>query len=169
MTREETKTALHIIAEMYDRFTVTSAKVDIWHQVLKDYPAAVINNAIAAYIRTDTKGFAPVPGQLIDLIVDLTVDEMSEGEANNLLSKALRNGIYGFEEEFEKLPPILQECVGSASELQRMAMMPPTELSVSKARFMRDFRTLKDRKRQDAKIPLPVLDVLRKNNLLEAK
>lgn len=168
MTREETKKALYIIAEMYQNFAVTSAKVDIWHRILEDYPAAVIDNAIAAYIRTDTKGFPPVPGQLIDLITE--TDNVSEAEAWELASKACRNGLYGYVEEYDKLPPLIQKCIGSPTMLRNMAVMQSNELQTRfKAQFLRDYRTLKEREKQDAKIPKPVLEVLRKNNLLEAK
>ena len=168
MTREETKKALHIIAEMYQQFQVTTAKVDIWHRILADYPAAAVNNAIAAFISTDIKGYAPVPGQLIELMA--VNDDTTEGEAWDMVTKALRNGIYGFEEEFEKLPELVQKCVGSAAMIQTWASMPSSEIhTVVKSQFLRDYRTQKERKKQDAKIPAPILEVLRKNNLLEAK
>jgi len=170
MTREETKQALHIIAEMYQQFQVTKAKVDIWHQLLQDMDAKVINSAIAAFIRTDVKGYPPVPGQLIALISETQNPYPSEGEAWESANKAMRNGAYGYEEEFEKLDPIVQECIGSAQQLHNISLLPSSEVqTVYRSQFLRAYRTLVERKKQDARIPLPVLEVLRKNNLLEAK
>lgn len=170
MTREETKDALHIIAEMYPQFPVTSARVDIWHRIIQDIDAAQIKNAIAAFIRTDTKGYPPVPGQLIALISDQQLNFLGENEAWDAVTRALRNGVYGFEEEYEKLDPIVQKCVGSANMISTWASLPSSEVhTVIRSQFIRAYRTEVDRAKQDAKIPQPVLDVLRKNNLLEAK
>ena len=170
MTREETKDALHIIAEMYPQFTVTSAKVDIWHKLLQDIDAAKINNAIAAFIRTDTKGYTPVPGQLIALISEQQTNFPNEAEAWESANKAMRNGLYGYEEEFEKLDPLVQKCIGSAQQIQNWAMLPSSEVqTVIRSQFLKAYRTEVERAKQDAKIPQPVLEVLRKNNLLEAK
>ena len=170
MTREETKDSLHLIAEMYDHFKVTSTKVDIWHRLLHDIDAKRLNNAIAAYIRTDTKGYAPVPGQLLDLIAEQQTSFPNEAEAWESANKAMRNGLYGYEEEFEKLPPIVQKCIGSAQQLHNMSMLPSSEVqTVIRSQFIKNYRTEVERAKQDSKIPQPILEVLRKNNLLEAK
>ncbi len=168
MTRDETKTALHIIAEVYDNFKVTSDKVDIWHKVLQDFDAVSINNAIAMFIRTDTKGFAPIPGQLVDLLVKQ--ETKSDGEAWEDVNKALCNGLYGYEEEFKKLDPLSQKCVGSARQLQSWAMLPSSEVQTRiRSQFLKDYRVMKERAKQDAKIPQPVLEVLRKYDLIEER
>ena len=54
---------------------------------------------------TDTKGFPPTVGQIrANVAGRRTVDLMGEGRAWELVYKALQNGYYGAEEEYNKLP-----------------------------------------------------------------
>lgn len=44
--------------------------------VLKDWEYPYIERAVINFIKTDTKGFPPVPGQLIALAQDIKTDEL---------------------------------------------------------------------------------------------
>ena len=82
--------------------------VNTWFLMLADYPYHQVQMALKAYIATDTSGFAPSIGQIIDKMQMINSNaEQNEMEAWSLVSKALRNGNYKSREEFEKLPDLV--------------------------------------------------------------
>lgn len=74
MTREETKRLLTEIAQLFPRFVNQDEdkklKVDLWAEALGEYEYARMHEALMAYVRTESKGYAPTAGQLIDLATD---------------------------------------------------------------------------------------------------
>ena len=63
---------------------------------------------------SDTSGFAPSVGQILAKLKVITEPEgISELEAWAMVSKALRNGLYGSESEFDKLPKNVQILTSS--------------------------------------------------------
>lgn len=74
MTRDETTRLLTEIAHLFPRFVNTDEdkrlKVDLWDEVFQDEPYDMIHSALMDYARGDNKGFAPAPGQLIELTID---------------------------------------------------------------------------------------------------
>lgn len=161
MNREEAKTIVHAIVCAYpnykpDNLTET---VNIWAAMLKDYEYKHISAALKAYILQDTKGFAPSVGQIVDLLSEKS--ELTEMDAWAKVSKAIKNGLYGSEEEFEKLPEIVQEAVGSPHQLSSWAAMPhDTVQSVVQSNFLRTYRVLVERKQKYAKMPLELEQAL---------
>ena len=71
MTRDETKVALKEIANLFPRFAVEgenkTLKVNLWTEALDGMTYEEIHKAIIAYSKTPNKGFAPTPGELIEL------------------------------------------------------------------------------------------------------
>lgn len=51
---------------------------ETWKKALEGYEYSMIKNAIADYLRTDTKGFPPTPGQIIQRINKELSDTMFE-------------------------------------------------------------------------------------------
>ena len=83
--------------------------------------------------------------------------ELSEMDACSMVSKALRNGIYGAEEEFDKLPEVVQQAVGSPSMIRNWAQMECDAVeSVIQSNFMRSFRAKKKAQREMAALPADV-------------
>ena len=78
--------------------------------------------------------------------------QLSEAEAWALVSRAARNGTYGYRREFEKLPPEIRRVVGRAEQLRAWAMMEADEVeSVVASNFMRAYRAaVKHEKEQHA-------------------
>ena len=78
-----------------------------------------------------------------------------------MVSKALHNGIYGYKDEFDKLPPTVQAAVGRAEQLREWAVMDIGEVeSVVASNFMRSFKTIQKRERETAMIPPDVRELL---------
>ena len=97
MLREEAAKLLMMMQGAYPNYkpldkTVT---VNTWHLALSDISFDLAQQAFLAYLRSDTSGFAPAPGQLIALVQSLhTPKQMNELEAWTLVEKAIRNSSY---------------------------------------------------------------------------
>ena len=78
-----------------------------------------------------------------------------------MVSKAIRNGIYGYQKEFDKLPPTVQTAVGQPEQLREWAVMDVGEVeSVVASNFMRGYKTAQRRERETAMIPEDVRNLL---------
>lgn len=138
--------------------------VNAWYIVLGDYSYDVGQAGVKMYLSNDTKGFPPSPGQVVDCIYKVKSmaagDTMSEGEMWDIVYNAIRNSAYNSVEEFNKLPKRCQKLVGSPSILKQYAMMDESELSFVQAQFFKNFRTLSEREKENAKIPSSVMALI---------
>lgn len=161
MTRNEVKTLLLRIASTYPNFKINpgslSTVVDAWFMILEPDNCQLINDALTAFVRTDRSGYAPSPGQLHGLIADAMVTGMTDGEILSILTLASRNSSYGFEEEFNKMPPTLQKAVGSPTVIRSWGSMEPDQLSFTFNRIASAYKTLISREKKDLAINGPML------------
>lgn len=149
MTRQETGIIMDILTAAYPRFYsgVGAAEmrnvVNLWAEMFAGDDVAMVAAAVKALISTDEKGFPPVVGQVRNMLTKLTAPpEMTEGEAWALVSKAVRNGAYGAQEEFDALPENVKRIVGSPNQLRDWSQMDSeTVHSVVSSNFQRAFRT----------------------------
>lgn len=126
----------------------------VFQTMLREYTYEQANAALAAFIATDTKGFAPSVGQLIGKIHALFgAAELGEMEAWQMVRQAISNGGYGAEEEFAKLPPIVQRALGSAGQIRAWALDCDYNESVAASNFMRAYRNAAEREREVARMP----------------
>ena len=73
MTRQETGKFLDELATLYPmikRDTDMALMGDLWEEALKDYSYKDVHAALQDYFRSDTKGYVPTAGQLIECIDD---------------------------------------------------------------------------------------------------
>lgn len=169
MNREETLKVCLIVQsaypQHYERFTDRERQCmsEVWNAVLSDYTYQMVCAGVKAFIATDTKGFPPSPGQIIDHIHKLTEkpeNRLSEGEAWQMVYKAICNGIYGAEEEYANLPPIVQRAVGSPDVIRAWAM--EENVNVTQSNFQRSYRTVAEQYREEAKLPQSVVALVDK-------
>ena len=74
---------------------------------------------------------------------------MTEYEAWNCVRKAIGNGIYEANEEFEKLPLILQRLVGSPNQISDWAKMSSEVINtVVASNFMRSYSARAENERE---------------------
>lgn len=160
MTREETKKIIMVMAASYPNYKPAdlSMTVDAWQMMLGEYPYSEIALALKAYITSDRSGFAPSIGQLIEKLQTITgPQEMGELEAWSLVYKAVCNSGYHAESEFAKLPEACQRAVGNPANLKEWAMMDiDTVQSVEQSHFIRNYRAILNRMREEAKMPQEV-------------
>lgn len=90
MTRDETKRLLRIASALYPNWRPDELgiAVDAWSAVLADQEAQTMANALKEFARTDTKGFAPSPGQLIEIGRGIEKKMYWERVSNALTAKA---------------------------------------------------------------------------------
>lgn len=147
MNREEVLMVMTVLRGAYPQFyrgitaKEAEATVSLWEDMFRNDNLQIVLCAVKSVIEGDDKGFPPTIGQVktkMRLLVGS--DELTEAEAWNLVSKAVKNGLYGAVEEFEKLPPAVKRIVGSPSQLRDWASMDSdTVHSVVASNFQRSF------------------------------
>lgn len=167
MTRDETVKIIRVIVDSYPNYKPSnlSETVDVWCDMLSEYSYQQVAVALKSYILSDSSGFAPSIGQLVDKIrVVSQPRQLSENEAWALVSKALRNGYYGAEEEYSKLPKLVQDAVGHPSNLRDWSQQDESALSVIQSNFQRVYRTVAQRETDISKMPTEVRGLIEKIN-----
>lgn len=162
MTRDEVKEIIMIMTYTYPNYKPAdiTATVDTWTAILASYQFEHIRAALHSYILSDTKGFAPTPGQLIDKIPVKSFD-MTEMEAWGMVNRALSNSSYHAKEEFDKLPLVVQKTLGRFEVLQEWAGMEiDTVQSVIQSNFIRNYRTVLQREKERSKLPTRLREIL---------
>jgi hypothetical protein len=159
MTRDETKELLMMIRAIYPNFNVKPAEmtptVNAWHMMLEEYPATAAVAALKVYTRTNDSGFAPSVSQLIAAMYKPAENkQLTEGDAWNLVKRALQDSTYHAVDRFLELPETVQKAVGSANMLQQWAMSDSNEVNtVIMSNFQRTYRAVVERESFSNKIP----------------
>ena len=168
MTRDETVKIIRIMCDCYPNYKPTnlSETVDVWNMMLEEYSYSQISTALKTYVHSDTSGFAPSIGQLLDKLHAIqNPQELNEMEAWSLVSKALRNGYYGAVEEFNKLPPLVQKAVGSPDNLRNWSQTDTNSIeNVVQSNFMRSYRLVVNRENEIKKMPADVRTLIENVN-----
>ncbi len=162
MEIEQTAKIMHMLKEHYpNSFENTSIenRIKAWHLFLKDYDYDVMAGAVMSYISSDTKGFMPVVGQLIDKVHKMKApkSQIEDQDAWKMVRRALRNNPEQAREQYEKLPPILQRTLGSSNTLRDWAMVDDETLnSVVQSNFLRIYRAKVQNQSEYEKLPQSV-------------
>lgn len=156
VTKEEAQKLLMIMSVRYPNWKVDVPMefvINSWHQLLRDYPYDVMTKALDDFCKADTKGFAPAPGQLINMIsAAVHSNDMTEQEMLRLVDKAVSNSSYHAEEEFERLPDTVKRAVGSVGSLRQMAGMDYDAYEVIKHNIARSYRQALAQQKEREKI-----------------
>ena len=168
MTEKETAQVIGIMQTIYpDSFKNLSAEalrstVKIWAKIFEDEAATTVQAAVMAYIASSTERFMPPPGVIKQRIVSMTTDaDMTPQEAWQLVNRASQRGIHHAQEEFDKLPPVVQRLVGSPNQLREWAMMDAeTVQSVVASNFQRSYTVRAGKEREYMALPTSVKETL---------
>ena len=131
--------------------------VSVWADLFVDYPASLILAAAKQFMMNDTKGFPPVPGQIM-AIVNATLkpasDVPSEAEAWEQVKRAVSNGLYNAGREFENLHPIRKRLVGGPDTIYRWALMDEEALDMNiRPMICRSYNQYAEQERADKLLP----------------
>lgn len=162
MTRDEVIRIQMVIQAAYPNYNPPDKTItaDTWLVLLNDFTYEQVLAAVHAFIRTDKKGFAPSIGEVIDKLQLLFGEkEVNAVAAWTMVLKAIKNSTYHADEEYEKLPRIIQRVIGGPQRLTELATMENLNTSVESSNFMRDYRAALETDREIRKLP-PELKML---------
>ena len=130
-------------------FIATEESANIWYRHLMDIPYEALSLAASAYMMTGKK--EPTIADLREKAQQYMPKEkeLGEQEAWALVRKAVRNSSYHSEEEFSKLPEVIQKAVGTPLNLAEWARMDLDDFeTVQQSQFLRSFRVARDRRKE---------------------
>lgn len=163
MTEKEVRQLLAMTQAVYPNYNPPSreAAVNAWLMCLSEYDNNVVMAAFKAYMTTNTSGFAPVPGQLIEILQSLTQpQELNELEAWSLVRQALKDCNYNSEQEFAKLPTTIQKTVGTPQQLRIWASDTEFNENVVSSNFIKTYRAEVKRATELNKMPSDIKKVI---------
>lgn len=171
MTRDETIKILMVVQAAYPNYKPRdkTVAVNVWSEMLADIPYEQVSMAVKAYIQSDKNGFAPSIGEVREKVKNIFAeeDELNETAAWSLVLKAIRRSTYYSDEEFAKLPPVVQRAVASPRQLREWATLEDVDgktITVIQSNFQRTFRAEQQKERERNKLSPDVLKLMRPLN-----
>lgn len=166
-TDKETRKIIAVLMVAYPNYKPINIDftISVWTDILSDYCYSEVDMAIKAYISTDTSGFAPAIGQVIDKIKSITTPrQMTDAEAWALVRKAISDSSYNAKDRFNELPVTCQRAVGSPAQLRMWALDASYNENVVSSNFMRSYRTEVARQNELSRMPSEVRQIIEKIN-----
>ena len=170
MTKEQFKILVKAMKAVYTNpgFIPDQYAFDVWYSILKDLDYATASRAVQMHMQTEESPptVAGIRKQSAKLKADET-DDLNETAAWSLVLKAIRRSTYYSDEEFSKLPPVVQRAVSSPRQLREWATLEDVDgktLTVIQSNFQRTFRVEQQRERERNKLSMDVLKLMRPLN-----
>ncbi len=166
MTLEDTKKIMILIQSLYTNFK-PEAPMELvtksWNIVLADYEYTQVERAVIAFARNNTSAYAPSTGQIVDLIhKHENPDELNETEAWDVVLHALSNSGYHADEEFYKLPSLIQKTIGKPSVLHEWAITDiNTVNTIIASNFRNNYKTMLIKEHEFSKLPDNIKGLIR--------
>lgn len=171
MTKDEFRILVKAMKSAYtdNNFIPDKESFDLWYAMLGAIDYETASRAVKCHIVTSP--YTPKIADIMKFVNQMnTKEELNSAQAWDLVYKAICNSSYNSEEEYSKLPPLIQKSVGSADNLKAISLMPnDTVCSVQKSLFIRTYETeLKRAKELDA-FPADVRERIEQNQLYITK
>ena len=167
MVREEFKLIVKGLKSIYldKTFIPDQIAFDMWFELLKDIPYKLAEESAIRYMSTNSK--PPTPADIRKGCVSIVESEdISEDKAWDLVYRAICNSNIHAEEEFNRLPDVIQRTIGSPNRLRAMACDNHFNMSVESSNFKKAYRTIKERDRYDAQLPHQLGMLIQKSGYL---
>lgn len=167
MQMEDARKFVAVLMVTYPNYNPIDEELaaETWASITEEYSYKQVDMALKIYMKSNTSGFPPVPGQIIDKIHTMTTpQELNEMEAWSLVSRAIRNSGYNSVDEFEKLPPLIKKAVGQHEQLRIWALDEEYNESVVSSNFMRSYRLEVTRENELSKMPKPIAAMIKNAN-----
>ena len=162
MTRIETLQMLSLLKASYPAFYSKFQKAELesianlWTEMFEEENFEITKYALKELIATYS-GYPPDIATVKNKIKELCATATGEETDEQLwlrLKEALKNGIYGSKEEFEKLPPVLQRYCGSPATIREMAVIDNDVLNtVNKGQFLKQIKIIREREEYAMRMP----------------
>lgn len=159
MTIDETKQILSILKIAYPNFykdlkaEEANQIVSLWSSMFADDNSKIVTEAVKALMCT--LKFPPTIADVKEKIHSIThPKQQTELEAWGFVLKAIRNSAYNSQDEFNKLPSIVQKILGGPSQLREWASMDSDVVnSVIQSNFMRSYTARSRIETENEKLP----------------
>ena len=144
MTEREFSTIVAGLKAIYSdpKYIEGKFAMETWYNLLKDLDYEIASMATQSYMQTEK--FPPTPADIRRYASQITspiTDDIGEVEAWGKVSKAICNSLYHSEEEFARLPKLIQQTLGNHIRLRELAELEPSQLqTVEASNFMRSYR-----------------------------
>lgn len=129
---------------------------EVWFEMLRDLPYEAASEALKRYMCSGRfpPTIADIRSKAAQMQESATGADMGGPEAWALAYKATCNSGYNSEEEFAKLPRVIQKAVGRPENLKEWAQMDlETVNSVIMSQFIRAYNAVLAQEREFAKLP----------------
>lgn len=164
MNKQEAMKLIYVIKATYPKsfqnFGIDdiSQMADAWQFHMSEYSYDQMSIGLKVYATSDTKGFPPSVGQIIDCYLrtlESPEEEVTAAEAWEYVWKAITNLRWEEPElEFNKLPKKVQKVIGTASSLREIARMDSNDVMIGeKARFIHAYDAYTEREKDYMRIP----------------
>lgn len=170
MTKDQFKILVKAMKAVYTNpgFIPDNDAFDVWYSMLKDLDYALASRSVQMHMQTEETPptVAGIRKQSAKLKADET-DDLNETAAWSLVLKAIRRSTYYSDEEFVKLPPVVQRAVSSPRQLREWATLEDVDgktLTVIQSNFQRTFRVEQQRERERRKLSPDVLKLMQPLN-----
>ncbi len=128
--------------KLYDK-EIDKEIMEMWLSFFKDNTTEEFKKAMNEHIKTSR--YFPTVADIKEKIYELNNSNESDTELWEKLLSAIRNSSYHSEEEFEKLPPVVQEYVRSPRQLQELAVMDSEKIhTIVKGQFLKQIANIKE-------------------------
>ena len=165
MTREEWAVLVKAMKAVYTSpsFLPDQYAFDTWYGLLKDLDYKLLSFGLKKYMQTEWK--EPSIAALRQCAQSLLTqkEEINETEAWEKVSRAIRNSGYHAEEEFARLPELIQKAVSSPGQLREWALSENVDgkwLSVVQSNFQRTYRAEVQREQERRKLSPDLLKII---------
>ena len=158
MTKHETAKIMAVLQTAYPMFYKgqTQAQIEntvnLWTMMFEDKDYQLVMTAVKGLISTRTETYPPNIGSVNEMIQKLTISELTPFEAWEYVRKALGNGIYGYREEWERLPKEVQLAI-TPDQIHVWAMDENFNEGVASSNFMKSFAARQKNEREMRMIP----------------
>ena len=164
MKKEEVKILMEILKTAYpSNYRQMSSKemqatLTLYYGMFHNYPLEVIKTALMNYIRVNQ--YPQTIAGIQEQIDYLTCKGNTEAELWNKLSEGIKGNV-----AFEKLPIECQMWVGSARDLKDLGQVDiNTVNTVVRGEFLKSIKTIKQRQKAVAEIPMEIKLLLKGEN-----
>lgn len=165
MTREEWAVLTKAMKAVYTSpsFLPDQYAFDTWYGLLKDLDYKLLSLGLKKYMQTEWKEPSIAALRKCANSIAPQSTELNETEAWEKVSKAIRNSGYHAEEEFARLPELIQKAVSSPGQLREWALsenVDGTWLSVIQSNFQRTYRAEVQREQERRNLSPDLLKIM---------
>lgn len=174
MTKREIAKLLTLIKSVYPNYNKdlpvgeVALVVEFWYSLLCDYDNRVVTVALQAYAVKDTKGFAPVPGQLLAEIRQIMGHVKQERylthmEAWERVREVMSDAdcYYNPDKVFQSLPEYIKQVIGSVGTLVKWSGMDIERLeTVIMPNFRDSYKGIVEDRKNWSMLPSNVISLI---------